>query len=102
MRGNWDDAICCRSGNDLEQAGRAHAAADAHGDDAVLCLTAPPFDQNVAGKPCSGHAVGTPQRDGAAVDVELFWVDAELVPAIDHLYRVGLVQLPQIDIVDLQ
>ena len=40
--------------------------------------------------------------DGAAVDVEPVVGDAELVAAVDHLHREGLVQLPQADVVDLE
>ena len=43
---------------------------------------------------------GMTDRDRAAIDVELFRIDAELVAAIDHLHRERLVQFPEIDIVD--
>src|SRR5262249_12095230 len=62
----------------LEQPRRAHAAADAHGDDDVLRLAAAAFDQGVAGAACAGHAVGVADRDRAAVDVQLVVGDAEL------------------------
>src|SRR3954453_11410315 len=80
----------------------AHAAADAHGDDRILRLAAAAFDQSVAGEARARHAVGMADRDRAAVDVELLGIDAELVAAIDHLHREGLVQFPEIDVVDLQ
>src|SRR5271155_1664334 len=41
-------------------------------------------------------------RNRAAVDVQLLRIDAELVAAIDHPHRIGLVELPEIDVVDLQ
>src|SRR5258708_38376029 len=44
--------------NDFEQAGGAHATADAHGDDSILRLAAAAFDQRVAGQARAGHAVG--------------------------------------------
>src|SRR6266702_501368 len=91
-----------RSVDDFKQAGCAHAAADTHGHDAVLRLAPPPLDQEVAGQPRPGHAVGMADRDRATVDVELVRIDAELVAAIDHLHRIGLVELPEIDVVDLQ
>src|SRR5215813_2418635 len=91
-----------RSMDDFEQAGGAHAATDAHGHHAVFGLAPAALDQEVAGQARSGHTIGMADRDRAAVDVELLRVDAELVAAIDHLHRIGLVELPQIDIVDLQ
>ena len=54
------------------------------------------------GQPRAGHAIGMADRDRAAVDVELVGIDAELVAAIDHLHRIGLVELPEIDVVDLE
>src|SRR5262245_12872393 len=88
--------------HDLEQAGSAHAAADAHGDDHVLGLAAAAFDQDMAGAARAGHAEGMADRDRAAVDVELLVGDAELVAAVEHLHREGLVQFPQIDVVHLE
>src|SRR3546814_6301726 len=41
-------------------------------------------------------------RDRAAVNVEQFVGDAQLVAAIEHLHRERLVQLPQPDIVHLE
>src|SRR5437899_346973 len=60
-----------RSMHDLEQAGRAHAAADAHGDDDVLGLAPAALDQGVAGAARAGHAERMADRDRAAVDVQL-------------------------------
>src|SRR5689334_20320441 len=74
----------------LEQAGGAHAAADAHGDDGILRLAAAAFDQRVAGQARARHAVGMADRDGAAIDVDLLRIDAELVAAVDHLHGEGL------------
>ena len=58
--------------------------------------------QQVAGEPRASHAIGMADRDRAAIDVQLVGVDAELVAAIDHLDRISLVELPEIDVVDLQ
>src|SRR5712671_3831803 len=91
-----------RSVDDFKQSSRAHAAADAHGHHAVFRLTPPTLDQDVAGQSRTGHAVGMADCDRAAIDVELFGIDAELVAAIDHLNRIGFVELPEIDVVDLQ
>src|SRR5262245_29141709 len=88
--------------HDLEQAGSAHAAADAHGDDHVLGPAPAAFDQDVAGAARAGHAEGMADRDRAAVDVELLVGNAELVAAVEHLHREGLVQLPEIDVVHIE
>src|SRR5581483_4466608 len=77
-----NDLPRCRSVDDFKQAGRAHAATDAHGYDAVLRLAPPALDQQMAGKPRTGHAVGMADRDRATIDVELVGIDAELVPAV--------------------
>src|SRR5690242_1058456 len=86
----------------LEQAGRAHAAADAHRHDDVLHAAALAFDERVADEARSGDAVGMAHRDRAAVHVEALVRDAELVAAVDHLHRERLVQLPQADVADLE
>src|SRR5713101_1220549 len=91
-----------RSVDDFKQTRRAHAATNAHGHHAVFRLAPPALDQEVAGQPRAGHAIGMADRDRAAIDVELVRIDAELVAAIDHLHRIGLVELPEIYIVDLQ
>src|ERR1700704_1623294 len=91
-----------RSMDDFEQTRRAHAATNAHGHPAVFRLAPPALDQEVAGQPRAGHAIGMADRDRAAIDVELVGFDAKLVAAIDHLNRIGLVELPEIDIVDLE
>src|SRR5258705_13682436 len=91
-----------RSVNDFEQTRRARAATDAHGHDSVFCLATPALDQEVAGQPRACHTVGMADRDRAAIDVQLVPIDAELVAAIDYLHRIGFIQLPEIDVVDLQ
>ena len=48
------------------------------------------------------HAVRVADGDRAAVDVQAVRRDAELVAAVEHLHREGFVQLPQVDVVDLQ
>src|SRR4249920_3996403 len=82
-----------RSVNDFEQTCRAHAATDAHGHHAVFRLAPPALDQQMPGQARAGHAVGMTNRDRAAIDVELVGIDAELVAAINHLHRIGLVEL---------
>src|SRR6478672_5291310 len=87
---------------DLEQAGAALAAADAHGHDAPLGLAARTFLEDVASETRAGHAEGMADRDRAAVDVVLGGIDAELVARVEALAGKGLVELPNIDVVDLQ
>src|SRR5579871_1520112 len=87
---------------DLEQACGAHATADAHRHHAELGLAAPSFQQQMAGHARARHAVGMADRNRAAVDIELGRIDTELVGAVDNLAGESLVQLPQIDVADLQ
>src|SRR6476659_11094189 len=87
---------------DLKQACAALAATDAHGDDAPLGLAPASFLQDVAGEPRAGHAEGMTDGDRAAVDVVLLGIDAELVARIEALAGEGLVQFPDVDVVDLQ
>src|SRR6266481_5013586 len=87
---------------DFEQACAALAATDAHGDDAPLGLAPASLLQDVAGEPGAGHAEGMTDRDRAAIDVVLLGIDAELVARIEALAGEGLIELPEIDIVDLE
>src|SRR6266852_164098 len=88
--------------DDFEQACGAHAATDAHRHNRVFRLAPAALDQGVARQTGSGHAIGMTNRDRTAVHIELFRINAELVAAIDHLNGECLVQLPKIDIVDLE
>ncbi len=54
----------------LEQAGRTHAAADAHGDDNVFCAAALAFDQRVAGETRAGHAIRVADGNAATIHVQ--------------------------------
>jgi hypothetical protein len=47
-----------RSVNDFKQAGRAHAAANTHRDNAILRAAPPALDQHVARKSRAGHPIG--------------------------------------------
>src|SRR5690242_18576014 len=87
---------------DFERSGGTPAAAAAHGADGMFRLAPPALDQRGAGQASTGHAIGMADGNRTAVDVELVRVDAELVAAIDHLHREGFVELPEIDVVDLQ
>src|ERR1700742_471231 len=70
-----------RTSRDFEQAGGAHAAADAHGDDDVTHLAPFALDERVPDHARAAHAVGVPDADGAAVHVQAIEGDAELVAA---------------------
>src|SRR3546814_4644813 len=59
-----------RKSEDLEQARRALAAADAHGDDGIFDAAALALDQRVADAACAQHAERVADRDRAAVVVE--------------------------------
>src|SRR5438105_13416480 len=83
----------------LEQAGGAHAAADAHGDDRALRLAAAAFDQDMPGHARAAQAVRMPDGDGAAIDIELVRRNAEAVAAVQHLTGERFVELPQVDVV---
>src|SRR5262249_44984217 len=87
---------------DFDHARPALAAADAHGDHAPLRLAPTAFLQDVAGETRAGHAERMADRDRAAVDVVLLGIDAELVARIEALAGEGFVELPDIDVVDLQ
>src|SRR6476646_5962092 len=91
-----------RSAIDFKQAGAALAAADAHRHDAPLRLAPAAFLQDMAGETRTGHAEGMADRDRAAVDVVLLRIDAELVARIEALAGESLIELPEIDVVDLQ
>src|SRR5665213_2635663 len=86
---------------DLEQAGAALAAADAHGDDRVADVAAPAaFLEDMAGEAGAGHAKGMADGDRAAVDVVLLRIDAEGVAGIEALAGEGFVQFPEVDVLD--
>src|SRR6476660_5792792 len=69
----------------LEQASRAHAAADAHRDDDTLDAAGLARDERVPDEPLAGHAVGMSDSDGAAVHVQAVLRNPEPIAAVDHL-----------------
>src|SRR4030095_1494533 len=89
-----------RSERGLEQPGGAHAAADAHRDDAPALALPLQLEQQRAGHPGTGHAVRMSDGDRAAVRVQLIHRDAEPVAAVHDLRGEGLVQLDDVDVVD--
>src|ERR1700693_3915655 len=68
----------------LEQAGGAHAAADAHGDDGAPGPAPPPFDQNMPGEARSAHAERMADCDRAAIDIEALLRNAKSIATIEH------------------
>src|SRR5258706_8007034 len=77
------------------------AAAEAKGDDAALRVAANHFvDQRREDAGAAG-ADGMAERNGAAVHVDARGIDAELAHHGDGLYREGLVQLVEINLVGL-
>src|SRR4029450_4058206 len=90
------------SSEDFEQAGRAHAARNAHRDHRILDAPAPGFEQHVPCQARTGHAEGMADGDRAAVDVEQLVRNAKPVTAMDRLRGERFVQLPQADVFDLE
>src|SRR5947209_1147144 len=91
-------AISAPSVRALKQARRALSAAHAHGHHAIAGFAPLHLIGHGAHHARSGHAEGMSNGNGAAVDVELLRIDAELVAAIDHLHGESLVELPDIDV----
>ena len=60
------------------------------------------FDQRVTGHARAAHAVGMADRDRATVDVKPLLRDAEPVAAVKHLTGERFVELPQVDVADLE
>src|SRR3546814_6726342 len=86
-RREWSIAV--PSSKHLEQSRRSHSAADTHCHHDVPGATPFPLDQGMADHTRTGHAVGMPNRDGAAADVESFDGNTEAILAIEHLHRKG-------------
>jgi hypothetical protein len=66
------------SASGFEEARGAHAAADAHGHDAVAPAAAAELVEDRRGELRAGAPEGVAEGDGAAVDVELLVGDPEL------------------------
>src|SRR3989442_6096275 len=86
----------------LEEPRGALAAANAHGHDAVARLRVQHLVGDRAHHAPAGHAERVADRDRAAVPVELLRVEAEPVATVDDLRGEGLVQLPDVDVADLE
>src|SRR5262245_32185672 len=74
----------------FEESRGAHAATDAHGDDAPALALALQLEEQRAGHARARHPVRVADRDRAAVRVELLHRDAEPVATVHHLRREGL------------
>src|SRR4029453_16653507 len=86
----------------LEDAGRALAAADAHGDHAVAGPAAGQLGQELDGELGAGGAHGVAEGDGAAVDVDLVEVEAQLAEDGQGLGGEPLVELDQVNVVQAE
>src|SRR6266511_2925694 len=86
----------------LDQQGDALPAADAGRGDAVAHLRAPELAREREGEPHAGCAQRMTDGDGAAVDVELGFVDAEFARARHDLRAEGFVDLEAIDVRKLE
>src|SRR5690606_754874 len=76
---------------DFDQAGRAHAAADAHGHHAPFGAAPLALVQDMARHPRARHAIGMAHRDRPARDVQLLGIDTELDLAVQRLRSESLV-----------
>src|SRR5262249_10769440 len=86
----------------LEESRGALTAAHAHRHHAVPGLAAKELVGDRADHARARHAERMTDRDRAAVDVELRGIDAELIATVNDLRGERLVQLPHVDVVDLE
>lgn len=84
----------------LEKTGSSHASADAHSDDDSLGSAALSLNERVSDAPRSGHPEWVSDGDGTSVDVHLGVVNAEHIRAVEGNDGEGLVELPEVDVVD--
>src|SRR6185369_13936559 len=91
-------ALCARV---LDQDRDALAAADAGRGDAEALLAAPQLQHERQDQTRARRAERVPERDRAAVDVDLVTVQAELLLAAEVLGREGLVDLDEVDVGEL-
>src|SRR6476646_4859087 len=89
-----------RSRQRLDDHGDPLSSADAGGGDAVAEVAPPQFFQERERAPRAGRGERMPEGDGAAVDVQLLPVEAELADDAEDLSRERLVDLPEIDVLD--
>src|SRR5918997_797737 len=83
----------------LEDAGRAHTAADAHGNEAVLRLTALHLVDELDGERGAGGTHGVAERDRPPVNVRLLEVQPNLAHHGQELCRERLIELDKVQVV---
>src|SRR5689334_8577365 len=82
----------------LDDDGGGHAARRTHGDKAALEVPPFQFVEDRADQHRAGGADGMAQRNGAAVDVHLLRIEAEVAIEFRNHDCESLVDLPKIDI----
>src|SRR5947208_16701305 len=84
----------------LDDGGRAHAAAGAHGDEAGAEVA--PFElvQHRADEHAARRPDGMTEGHGPAVDVALVPVDLRVAQELQHHRREGLVDFDEVDVVE--
>src|SRR3990167_3833713 len=92
----------CVSAIGLEQAGRALAATHTHGDDAVTQVAPLQLAHQMADLTRAGHAERVADGNRATVDVVLVVVDLQTIAGIQTLRGEGFVELPQVDVGNVQ
>src|SRR5215813_7487214 len=85
----------------LDSEGEAVAAAHAERRDAALQMAIRQRVEERRENPAAARADRVSERDGAAVDVDLRWVEAEFANHGDRLHRERLVQFEEVDVLDL-
>src|SRR5688572_10602616 len=82
----------------LEDAGRAHAAAHAHGDEPVAAIAAAKLGEDLGRELGAGAAERVPESDRAAVHVHPLRIEAQRLDDGEGLGGEGLVQLDEVDL----
>ena len=88
---------CKNLGQVFKNPGRAHAAANAHGDQAVPGAATFHLVEELDGQLGPGAAQGVAQGDGPAVDVDLLRVDTQFPDTGQGLGGKGLVDFKKVD-----
>ena len=83
----------------LEQSRRAHAAADAHRHEPSAAAALAELVHELRRELRAGRAERMTERDRAAVDVHLLFVEPEIAHDGHDLRRERLVELDQVDVV---
>src|SRR5712691_3618063 len=86
----------------FEDTGGAHAAADAHGDEAVVAVAALQFAKDGCGELRTGAAQGMAEGHGAAIDVDARGVESRDFDDGKRLRGEGFVQFNHINLLELQ